>query len=89
MSDQGEKREVSLAEMSQAIDLVGLLMAQVSIPGSKAGDWSAAGRVLGDLKAFLDHEATKVAAAPASKEPAGPSEPAQKPPSEGALSVEV
>lgn len=54
MSEQAPKKEISLDEVSRSIEVVGILLSQLSIPASRAQEFALLGNTLGELKAFVD-----------------------------------
>ena len=52
MSD--EKRELLFSDVSIALEIVGLLLGQLTIPASRAQEFAVTGAVIADLKAFVD-----------------------------------
>jgi hypothetical protein len=58
MTDQTDNGGVTLADVSKALDLVNMLLNQLTIPATRAQEFAVAGKVLAELKAFVDSKVT-------------------------------
>jgi hypothetical protein len=54
MSEQAEKKEITLPEVSKAIEIVGVLLNQITIPANRAQEFALLTSTLGELKSFVD-----------------------------------
>lgn len=58
MTQEGEKREITLEEAAEALDIVTALLDQLSIPATRAQEFALLNATLADLKGFV---ASKIA----------------------------
>lgn len=54
MTDQNENKNVTLGEVSQALNVVALLLGQLTIPATRAQEFAVAINILGELKSMVD-----------------------------------
>lgn len=54
MTEQNNANQVTLADVAKALDIVGILLGQLTIPAARAQEFAVTNKVLGDLKAFVD-----------------------------------
>jgi hypothetical protein len=71
-----EKKELLFDDVAIALDIVGLLLNQLTIPASRAQEFAVTGAVIAELRNFVDAKIKSTQAAPAepSSEEEAPSE---------------
>ena len=50
------RNPVSLSDVAVALDIVGMLLNQLTIPVSRSQDFAVTGAVLGELKSFVEKQ---------------------------------
>lgn len=54
MTEQNENKNVTLGEVSQALNVIAVLLGQITIPATRSQEFAVAINVLGELKAMVD-----------------------------------
>lgn len=54
MTEQNENKNVTLGDVSQALNVVAVLLGQLTIPATRAQEFAVAINVLGELKTMVD-----------------------------------
>lgn len=59
MSDQAEAKQFNLHDVALALEIVGLLLTQLTIPAARSQEFAVVGNVIGELKTFVHNQIAK------------------------------
>lgn len=54
MAESTEARTIQFEDVAAALEIVGLLLRQLTIPATRADEFAVVSRVLGEIKGFVD-----------------------------------